>query len=156
MRSEYISLVFTFDYSIAWDKAKEKKAVVSICWRDQWKGRVSILITDKLAVQRLLYFDTPCFLLCWMISACHFTPKKLFWGEMPGRAQVTPRMTDRRTARLCSGFVELVNLLNLVISHVIMDKDFRPESVSMPMPGQVRQVCFTVLTTLQIQLQLMS
>lgn len=75
---------------------------------------------------------------------------------MPERAQVTPRMTDRRTARLCSGFVELVNLLNLVISHVIMDKDFRLESVSMPMPGQVRQVCFTVLTTLQIQLQLMS
>lgn len=25
LRSEYISLLFTFDYSIAWDKAEERK-----------------------------------------------------------------------------------------------------------------------------------
>lgn len=70
------------------------------------------------------------FLLCWMISVYHFAPKKLFWVEMPGHAQVTPRMTDGRSARLCFGFVGLASLLNPVISHVIIDKDFRLESVS--------------------------
>lgn len=110
LRSEYISLLFTFDYSIAWDKAEGTKAVVSILQRDHWKGQVSIPIADKLNAWRLSYFDTPCFLSCWMISACHFTPKKLFWVEMPGCAQVTPQITDMRTARLCLGFVDFWRL----------------------------------------------
>lgn len=75
---------------------------------------------------------------------------------MPGHPQAAPQMTDMRTTRLCFGFVELVSLLNVVISHVIVDQDFRSQSLSMPMPGQAGEVCFTLLTTLQMQLQQMS
>lgn len=72
-----------------------------------------------------------------MVLACSFIPKKLFWAETPGRAQVTPRKTNIvKAPRLCFDFMELVSQY-LVFSHMIMAKDVKLDSVSMPMPEQV-------------------
>jgi len=74
-----------------------------------------------------------------MALACSFTSKKLLWAE-PGRVQVTPRKTTiMRAAGLCFGFMELVSQY-LVISHVIMAKDVKLDSVSTPGQTPARHV----------------